>query len=50
LPKRIVLVEFPSAAQAHAWWAAPGFARIKALRESSASTRMIVVDGPYPET
>jgi len=54
-PKRIVLIEFPSAAQAHGWWSAPEFAHIKALRQSSATTRMIVIDGvrdegPYPET
>ena len=45
LPKRVVLLEFPTAAQAKAWWSAPEFAYLKALRQASARTRMIVVEG-----
>jgi len=44
-PKRIVLLEFDSAQRARAWWSAPEFAHIKRLRQTSASTRMIVVEG-----
>jgi uncharacterized protein (DUF1330 family) len=44
-PARVVLLEFPSAERAHAWWSAPEATHIKALRQSSARTRMIIVDG-----
>jgi uncharacterized protein (DUF1330 family) len=44
-PKRIVLLEFPSAERAHAWWSAPEYAYIKSLRQTSAHSRMIVVEG-----
>jgi uncharacterized protein (DUF1330 family) len=44
-PARVVLLEFPSAEQARAWWSAPEAAHIKALRQQSARTRMIVVTG-----
>lgn len=44
-PRRVVLLEFPSVERARAWWSAPEAAHIKALRQQSARTRMIVVDG-----
>src|SRR5208337_1804267 len=44
-PARVVLLEFPSAERARAWWSAPEAAHIKALRQQSARTRMIVVAG-----
>ncbi len=44
-PTRLVLLEFPSAERARAWWAAPEAAPIKAMRQRSARTRMIVVAG-----
>lgn len=44
-PERMVLLEFPSAERARAWWSAPEALPIKALRQNSARTRMIVVDG-----
>lgn len=44
-PKRFVMLEFPSAAQARAWWASPEYAPAKALRQASASTEMILVEG-----
>ena len=44
-PKRFVMLEFPSAEQAHAWWASPEYAPAKALRQASASTEMILVEG-----
>ena len=45
VPKRIVVLEFPSLEQARAWWASAEYADAKAMRQSSASTRMIAVDG-----
>lgn len=44
-PKRIVILEFPSVAQAKAWWASTEYERAKALRQACARTEMIVVAG-----
>ena len=44
-PKRLVIVEFPSAERAKAWWGSPEYAEAKALRQATARTRMIVVEG-----
>ncbi|MFL6208263.1 MAG: DUF1330 domain-containing protein [Pyrinomonadaceae bacterium] len=44
-PKRIVILEFPSVAQAKAWWASTEYERAKALRQACAQTKMIVVAG-----
>jgi len=44
-PARLVLLEFPSVERARAWWHAPEAAAIKALRQQSARTRMIIVAG-----
>jgi uncharacterized protein (DUF1330 family) len=44
-PRRVVILEFPSVERARAWWAAPEAEQIKALRQSSARTKMIVVEG-----
>jgi uncharacterized protein (DUF1330 family) len=42
-PKRLVVLEFPTIELAHAWWASPEYAEGKALRQSCADTKMIVV-------
>ena len=44
-PKRLVIVEFPSVARAKAWWDSPEYAEAKALRQATARTQMIVVEG-----
>ena len=44
-PGRFVVVEFPSLERARAWWASPEYAEGKALRQSCADTRMILVEG-----
>jgi uncharacterized protein (DUF1330 family) len=44
-PKRFVLVEFPSVAQAKAWWASPEYAEAKALRQATAESQLIIVEG-----
>ena len=44
-PKRLVILEFPSVSQAKAWWASSEYAEAKALRQATARTRMIVVEG-----
>ena len=48
-PPRFVILEFPSVERARAWWASPEYAPAKALRQASAQTDMILVDGlPAP--
>jgi uncharacterized protein (DUF1330 family) len=44
-PGRTVVLEFPDAARARAWWDSPLYAPIKAIRHASSRTRMILVDG-----
>ena len=44
-PPRFVMLEFPSAEQARAWWASPEYAAAKALRQASAHTEMLLVEG-----
>lgn len=45
-PQRLVVLEFPSAERARAWWASPEYAPAKALRQASATTQMVLIDGP----
>lgn len=44
-PKRITVLEFPSVEQARAWWDSPEYAEAKALRQRTADTKMIIVEG-----
>jgi len=44
-PKRIVVLEFPDRTQANAWWASQEYAPVKVLRQQSARTELIVIDG-----
>ena len=44
-PKRFVIVEFASVEKAKAWWASNEYAEAKALRQATAKTQMIVVQG-----
>lgn len=44
-PKRFVIVEFPSVEKAKEWWSSAGYAEAKALRQATANTQMIVVEG-----
>jgi len=44
-PKRMVIVEFPSVEKAKAWWSSEEYAEAKALRQATARTQMIVVEG-----
>ncbi len=44
-PKRVVLLEFPTAARAKAWWASEEYRDAKTLRQRTAKTEMIVVEG-----
>jgi len=44
-PKRIVVLEFPSVELAKSWWASDEYAPAKALRERTAKSKMILVEG-----
>ncbi len=44
-PKRVVVLEFPSVEQARRWWASEEYRDAKALRQRTATTQMIVVEG-----
>ncbi|HYE96886.1 MAG TPA: DUF1330 domain-containing protein [Rubricoccaceae bacterium] len=44
-PPRFVILEFPDATQAHAWWESEEYAPAKALRHLSARTQMLLVEG-----
>ena len=45
-PGRFVMLEFPSADAARAWWGSPEYAEAKKLRQSAATTQMLLVEGP----
>jgi uncharacterized protein (DUF1330 family) len=45
-PGRFVILEFPDAESAQAWWDSPEYAEAKALRNSCARSQMILADGP----
>lgn len=44
-PKRLVILEFPSVAQAQAWIDSPEYAPARALRERSSRSNIIVTEG-----
>ena len=44
-PARLVILEFPDRARAHAWWTSPEYAPAKALRQSCARTEMLRIEG-----
>jgi uncharacterized protein (DUF1330 family) len=45
-PSRFVILEFPTGDAARAWWSSPEYAPAKKLRQASATTDMILVEGP----
>lgn len=48
-PPRFVILEFPSVERARAWWSSPEYAPAKAMRQASAESRMLLVEGlPVP--
>ena len=44
-PGRIVVLEFPTADQARAWWSSAEYAPAKSIRQRTAYTEMILVEG-----
>lgn len=49
-PPRLVVLEFPTAAQARAWWSSSEYAPAKALRQRSARTEMLLIAGSAAAT
>jgi uncharacterized protein (DUF1330 family) len=45
LPKRFVIVEFPNAERARAWWESAEYAAPKAVRHACARSEMFIVEG-----
>jgi uncharacterized protein (DUF1330 family) len=44
-PKRLVILEFPSAEQARTWWASPEYAPAKALRNATSNSDLVIIEG-----
>lgn len=44
-PGRIVVLEFPSSARAREWWDSPEYRPLRDIRNRTARTNMIVVEG-----
>ena len=44
-PRRLVILEFPTLGQAKEWWASPAYRPAKALRQATAHSELIVVEG-----
>ncbi|HXG54458.1 MAG TPA: DUF1330 domain-containing protein [Vicinamibacterales bacterium] len=44
-PKRLVLIEFPSVDVAREWWASDDYAPAKALRQSTSTGDLVIVEG-----
>ena len=44
-PKRLVILEFADLATAKAWWNSPEYGPAKLLRQKSAKTRMVAIEG-----
>lgn len=47
-PRRLVMLEFPSVAQAQAWLNSPEYAPARTLRQLSTNSRMVVIEGTSP--
>jgi uncharacterized protein (DUF1330 family) len=48
-PKRVVVLAFESAEKAHAWEYSPAYEAIKPIRQSSAKSRIFIVEGIAPQ-
>ena len=44
-PKRCVILEFPSLAQFKAWWVSPEYKMLRAIRERTARSNVVVTEG-----
>lgn len=48
LPKRLVIIEFPSVERARAWLDSPEYAPARRLRHAAARSNIVVVEGYLP--
>ena len=46
--KRIAIVEFPSLAEAKAWWQAPEYQPLRAIRERTTKSTLVITEGLKP--
>ena len=44
-PERMVVIEFPSVKIAREWWSSDQYSEAKAIRQKSAHTKMIILEG-----
>lgn len=44
-PERVVVLEFPSVAIAQEWWRSAQYTEAKVIRQRSAITKMLIVEG-----
>jgi uncharacterized protein (DUF1330 family) len=44
-PKRLVIIEFDNAERAKQWWASEDYREAKALRQRTAQTNLIAIEG-----
>ena len=44
-PARVVVLEFPSVDRAREWWESREYSEAKALRQASATSEMVLVEG-----
>ncbi len=44
-PKRLVILEFPSATQARLWWESADYAPARAKRHATSTSELILIDG-----
>jgi uncharacterized protein (DUF1330 family) len=44
-PRRLVVLEFPDAARAKAWWSSPEYSEAKSIRQGCAATEMLLAEG-----
>jgi uncharacterized protein (DUF1330 family) len=44
-PKRCVILEFPSLAQLKAWYDSPAYVPLRAIRERSTKSNLVMVEG-----
>lgn len=45
MPERIVVIQFPTVDDAKRWWNSEIYSEAKAIRQSAAKTKMIIVEG-----
>lgn len=44
-PKRCVILEFPDMARVRAWWSSPEYQPLRAIRERTARSHLVVTEG-----